>query len=478
MNLLKRLIVKWFDRLNHSIIQPFNVLLFTFVFTVSAFGQFSLPEEKMARSASGQFFAIAPDAPSRISRSQSVFTNTDLIRLDPALLTVSAERIKQSLGRQLDMRSDWPWRGKIYLVVHPAQSSDDDITIVSKQSGGNWSYQMQLPDVVSQSRFLRAMTGVLLQENANRDNASSHAAEVPAWLTDGLSQQIKAENISQMILSPPQQIENGLPMTRTDRTKHGLDSFAKAREILRNYSALTFDQLSWPTSAQLIGDDDDVYHSSAQLFVHELLALPNGSGKLRAMLEQLPQHYNWQTAFKNVFAENFPNTLAVEKWWALQVISFVAQEPGSRWTPMVSRDKLDEILRVPVAVRAQSNALPTRAEVSLQVIIRNFEMEKQTAILQTKLRDLQLAQFRMAASLSALTDNYRIAIANYLGEGKGTTATTANKHAKPPRKSTVEEALKRLDDLDAQRRDIAAAIPPDKSFQPRIEPKFQLNAAQ
>jgi len=141
-----------------------------------------------------------------------------------------------------------------------------------------------------------------------------------------------------------------------------MDSLAGARRVLRDHAALTFEQLSWPTDAQLAGDDGGVYRASAQLFVNELQALKNGPAHLRAMLETLPKFYNWQMAFQAAFRENFPRSLDVEKWWAVQVVSFVARDPGPAWTPAVSRDKLDEILSVPVKMRTASNALPAHAE--------------------------------------------------------------------------------------------------------------------
>src|SRR5208283_1210869 len=97
----------------------------------------------------------------------------------------------------------------------------------------------------------------------------------------------------------------------------------------------------------------------AQLFVADLLELKDGPAHLRAMLKTLPDVYNWQTAFHSAFRENFPRPLDVEKWWALQVVNFVARQTGPAWTTAVSRDKLDEILRVPVEMRLASNALPT-----------------------------------------------------------------------------------------------------------------------
>jgi hypothetical protein len=150
----------------------------------------------------------------------------------------------------------------------------------------------------------------------------------------------------------------------------------------------------------------------------------------------------------------------LEKWWALQVVSFVARDPGSRWTPAVSREKLDEILSVPVEMRTASNALPTRATISLQAVIRNFDSARQTAVLQTKLRDFELAQLRMAPQLAVLTAEYRLALADYLGQSKRA-APPWNKHEAVPSRTSAQETLKRLDALDAKRRTIEEAIKPD-----------------
>ena len=134
--------------------------------------------------------------------------------------------------------------------------------------------------------------------------------------------------------------------------------------------------------------------------------------------------------------------------------------PGPRWTPAVSREKLDEILSVPVEVWTASNTLPARTEVSLQAVIRNFEPSRQTAILQTKLRDLELAQLRMAAPLAALTDEYRRAVAGYLGQNREIRQPAWSKHP-VPQKTGARATLKKLDALDAQRQTIESSIKPD-----------------
>jgi hypothetical protein len=146
----------------------------------------------------------------------------------------------------------------------------------------------------------------------------------------------------------------------------------------------------------------------------------------------------------------------VEKWWALRVVAFAAHTPGPQWTPAASRDRLDALLVVPVEVRAAPDALPERGEISLQQAIRNFDAAERTAILRTKLRDLELAQLRLTPQLAAVAAEYRIAIANYLGEHK----TKSTIHRAPPRtvKANPEALLKKLDALDGRRREVEALL--------------------
>ena len=452
------------QRFNDSIFRRLPVFCVV-IFSMAARAQVPPPDTTSAHSISGQF--IVTGAPSsvagaRLAAKPEIATNADLVRLEPALLAVSAERIKASLWRELDLNPNSPWRGNISLALRPAQSTNEDVTIVSERFANGWNYQVRLPDVLPRTRFARAMTGVLLLEFANR-NARAHDAEIPAWLIDGLSRQLFADDWRKIILSSPDKLVNGLPVSRTVTTERGLDPLAGARQILRNYPALTFEQLSWPTGEQLSGADDNVYRASAQLFVNDLLGLKNGRAHLRAMLETLPDCYNWQTAFQSAFRENFPRPLDVEKWWALQVVGFAARDPGPMWTPAASRDRLDEILSVPVEMRMASNSLPTHANISLQAVIRNWDPPQRDALLQTKLRDLELAQMRMAAPLAVLTDGYRRALADYLGSGSRAASVLQFGRHPPasPSKPTVNDTLKKLGALDARRRAVELAIKPD-----------------
>jgi len=422
--------------------------------------QLSLPNLNTARSVSGQFIVTA-DRTAPLTAPLPIATNADFVRLDPALLAVSAERIKQALWRELGINLATPWRGKIFLALHPAQSLDEDITIISEHFADGWDYRVALPDVLSRTRFLRAMTSAVLLELANR-GAGVRSAEMPAWLTDGLSQQLLATGSVEIVLSSPIKTVNGLLESRIVATQRGIDPLAGARRVLRDHPALTFEQLSWPTGAQVSGDDDGVYRASAQLFVNELLKLKRGPAHLRAMLQMLPRYYNWQTAFQDAFRADFARPLDVEKWWALQVVNFMAHSPGPTWTPAVSREKLDQILSVAVDFRTASNALPAHAEVSLQAVVRNFDSARQTAIFQTKLRDLELAQFRLVRPLAVLAAGYCAAIADYLGEGhKARSSFHFGRQSTTPSKASARDTLQKLDALDARRRTIESAIKPD-----------------
>ena len=246
-------------RVRDSTLQHFNVLPFcrTLVlgvplFALVAHGQPFLQDKTMARSISGQFIVHGSSQFSILAVSPEIATDTNFVRLEPALLAVSAERIKDLLWHRLEIKLNTPWRGQIYLVIHPAQSLDESVTIVSRQTINGWDYRVELPDVLSRTRFTRALTGGLLLELANRD-ARSRSAEIPAWLTDGFAQQLLAAGSPEFILSSPATIVNGMPEARINATQRGLDSLAAAQAVLKKNPPLTFEQLSWPDAAQLDG---------------------------------------------------------------------------------------------------------------------------------------------------------------------------------------------------------------------------------
>ena len=457
------------------------VFLGLFISLAAAHGQGSLPGQNFIHSVSGQFVVSSVSGGLPVFRNPAITANTNLVRLEPALLAVAAERFKVSLWQQLGLKSDSTWLGKIYFVLHPARSPDEAVTITSNPFLDRWNYRVEFPDATLNTRYARALSAVLLLEIANRTvKPGGHSAEIPAWLVDGFARQVLAADREQVIVVPPAQRKDGLPAGRFDQTKRDFDALATARRVLQNAPVLTFDQLSWPTEAQMNGADGGTYFASVQLFLHDLLALNNGPEKVRAWLAELPDHLNWQTSFFDAFRDDFKRPLDVEKWWALRVVNFAARDPGPRWTAATSRDRLESLLSVPVDYRNDASALPTHAEISLQAVLKNLPPDQRDAVARIKLRDLALVELRLAPPFGELADGYRAALADFLGEQKKSApvavtdthgpalnpkvgigapivspAGPAADHAAPA-KASLGETLKKLDALDRRRREANA----------------------
>jgi hypothetical protein len=404
-------------------------------------------------SVSGQFTVTAAPQYSPLLHRGDLAADTNYVRLEPALLAVSAERFKLALRTQLGFKPADNWAGKIFLVLHPAQTAADPVNIAITRLPDGWSYRVELPDVVLRPRFARALAATLLLEIANRGNLNENSAELPPWLADGLAQQILGGETTKLILSAPGK-KNELDVTeaRFEKNSRGLDPLAGARATLQNFPVLAFDQLCWPADEQLNGADGGAYFASAQLFTADLLALPGGPEKMRRLLAGLPAHLNWQTAFYDVFRENFRRALDVEKWWSLRVVRFASRDPGPRWTAAASRERLAELLAVPVEFRNAPDALPEFTQVSLQTAVQNFSAAQRQSVLGFKLRDFELAQFRMAPPFAALVDGYRTALADFLAIKS---ASAGGKNSAPARRgASLTATVKKLDALDARRRAI------------------------
>ncbi len=401
-------------------------------------------------SASGQFVvSVAPDPQPFLTRPDPG-TNAEILRLEPSLLAVSAERFKAALWSQLGLPASGPWSGRIFLVVRPARSLEEPVRLVAQPFLQRWIYRVELPDVITRPRCARALGAVLLLELANRAApVNGPSANPPAWLVEGFAGQVRAAAETRVLLGAPKKLVNGIPQTRLAENRRGLDPLAGVRTRLQTAAALTFEQLSWPTGAQLNGDDGGVYAASAQLFVHDLLLLDHGPSKVRALLVALPAHANWQSAFFEAFRGDFRSPLDVEKWWSLRVVAFAMLAPGPQWSPAASRDQLETALVVPVNIRSASNALPVYAEISLQAVLQDFDPARQSEILQTRLRDLELIQFRLSPPLAEISAGYRQALADFLDERK------RNSRRPAPSPKTL---VKQLDALDARRRAVEACI--------------------
>src|SRR5437660_3443156 len=150
-------------------------------------------------SSTGQFIVRGPSISPVGTNSQGA--EAGLIELSPDILAISGERIKQALLRELTLGD--LWRGRISLEISPVLSTNQAPIIVAKPFTDGWQYQMELPRWIETPKLLRGLVQVLLLEIANR-NAGLRSAEVPLWLSEGMSQHLIRSSEVDLILSQPQ----------------------------------------------------------------------------------------------------------------------------------------------------------------------------------------------------------------------------------------------------------------------------------
>jgi len=398
-----------------------------------------------ARSRSGQFLIQSMPALAPSREVAELESKTNFVRLDPTLLPVSSERIKQLVWHELSAVNNWS--GKIFLKLYPVSSAEDPITISSEQFRDGWQYGVELPSVVERWRYTRALVGVLLLEFANR-NAVTHTAELPTWLVEGLSEQLLATSENEIILSPPRESGAAIKLSSLVVSTRRANPLERAHRDLSSGLPLTFDQLSWPSGELLSGRQGRQYRSSAQLFVHELLALPEGRACLREMLTLLPQYYNWQFAFLRAFRAYFARPLDVEKWWSLHLAHFTGRELAQTWSTEESWNKLNDIIRSPVEVRLQTNDLPLRIQAPLQTILREWDSARQVQALDTKLHELQAVRLRLDPEFVPLADEYCRTIEAYLQNRDPASSTPSSR--KKAAQRVPDETIQHLDSLDSR----------------------------
>jgi len=414
----------------------------------SLVAQSPLPQLKAMRSVSGQFNIYDRRVASSL-RPPEKTTKQPLLNLEPPFLVVSCERIKQAVYEELEATRDWS--GSIHVSIRPVQGSQDTAQINAERLGTKWHYRVELPERMARDQFTRTMVQVLLLELANR-SAGERSAEIPLWLSEGLTQQLLASREAELILPPPTLSVGAMLVTPTQLQKHDPDSLITARRVLRDQPVLTLAELSWPEPETFSANQALVFQCSVQLFTAELLKLKHGRESLRRFIAGLPEFYNWQTAFLRGYQDHFPNQLALEKWWALQSAYFVGRDHQQLWTLEESAEKLAALLQTAVAIRVKPGELPVRSDVSLQVVIREWDTPRQLTTLQTKLTELAQARRRVAPPFMTLVNDYATVLDDYLIKRKRSSATFTSFFTLPPSiQKVAAEATQRLDTLDARR---------------------------
>ena len=422
--------------------------------------QFSGPDRVVARSLSGQFIILARAGAALGNLAPEWSTNRECLQVDPMVLPSSCERIKAFVWESLGLNG--PWSGQVYVALHPAASPDETVRVVSQRFETGWQYRVDLPDVVQRTRLARALVELALLEVANR-NAGARSAEIPTWLSEGMTRQLLLTREAEVMLQPPARGRNGVNLSSTLLDRVRSNPLTAAHLEFLNRAPLTFEQLSWPGPGQLQGAAGEVYADSAQLFVDALLGLRQGRACLRTMVQSLPLRYNWQFAFLQAYKAYFQRPLDVEKWWALEVVQFTGHSLGQTWPEAESWTKLDQAVRSAVEIRTGTNQLPLSSEIPLQSIIQNWQGRAQTQALQAKVQELRWLVPRLARQDALLAEDYCKVLESYLASRQRGGFLPFRKNA--AQRQATQEALRELGMLDTRRLVLAPKAAPAAPLQ-------------
>jgi len=369
------------------------------------------------RSRSGQFIVTGiPAAPRFLSYT---FTNSaEWVRLDPAALAVTCERIKEALLAELEMADQW--QSPIQIRMFPVRDDNEPVQFTSICYRDGWGYELEMPDWIMRTRLVTAVSQAVLTEVANR-KARGRSAELPRWLVQGTTACLMANNRDALILEPTM---------RTVKRHAYQEAVAPIRDALRTHSALTLDQLSWPKD-----EPDPIFTHCAHLFTHELLHLRGGRRCMAEMVARMAENYNWQTTFLTAFSPHFHALIDVDKWWALMVAHITGRDPMSLLPLDQSLMHLEQTLLTPMQVRGTNTALPGTAEVKLQTIVAEWDDKRQAPLLAQKISQLQALRLRSPPEALAVIDGYMLALQNRL-----------------KRRASKQETVRRLNDLDMRMR--------------------------
>jgi hypothetical protein len=404
-----------------------------------------------AWSVSGQFLVIAPPPSGKVQTKVTVTTNADWIRIEPTLVAISAERVKQAVWRELGVTG--LWRQKVTIALRPALTDDELVTIISVRAPDGWSYRVEMADQLSRERYLRALVQVVLLELANR-SIPERGAEIPTWFSEGLVFEFLSNSSTELILTTPGATANGVAINVVATDTRRFSPLEKAHKILVGTVPLTFEELSWPASGLSEDAEGARFRASSQLLIRELLQLPTGQACMRNFVTSLPSFLNWQIAFLQSFKPYFNTTLDIEKWWTLQASAFAGRDLIHTWTYEESWNRLAAALREPVDVFANTNDLPTHSEVTLQTIIHDWAVGRQREALPGKVSELDALRMRIAPELAPLAAEYSKVLRSYLNEPAFAPQSKMTSAAVTPNKQARQQTIQVLDALDLKLRNM------------------------
>jgi hypothetical protein len=277
------------------------------------------------------------------SRQFAAYAENPLL---PSALCVYAERVKHEWLRRMDL--DDNWRDPILLVVRtrvPAQTNAPAISMAVFQTDAHLKYQIRclMPPLLDETELLATMVEALSLEWANRVQPTVRGElyvppVMPLWLVEGLATSIQGRFDSLLSIAR-RSVAAGRPQ--------------QAAEVL-GVKVLPAD-----------GADRELFQANAWMFTESLLALPDGSQKLRSFLSELGAQKVVSNAFWKVYHQDFSSNEALEKWWSLEQARRTSVTVAQDLSAEETVRQLDAILVTKLEPTTQHKETPNETEATI-----------------------------------------------------------------------------------------------------------------
>ncbi len=395
--------------------------------------------------------------------STAIAAPDNLIYVDPALLSLVCERVREALQQELGWSARW--RDPVFINIHQTIGKKQQPYVEAIPSGGKgWRYRIEMPDQVTRREFIEPLIEALLLEYANHA-AHDESVQLPPWLLDGITEDLMQGPLAGLTLhvNTMNAGQSGTftplkPYSYTVRERTNENALPFLRAKVQAHGPLTVDQLNWPEYDMNDRAADEAYRTSAHLFVRELLRLRGGADALSASLALLPESLNWQTAFLRAFDAHFTRMLDVEKWWSLVIVQAKSRETSVQWSARESQARLEDVLYTPMQVRLTRDELPHVTPVELQTLISEWAFREQEPILRNKVNQLSALRVRVPQEFVAITDDYRIAIERYLTIRSSKKMVDRDPSSRQVR-ALVTDVITSLSALDKRRSQLKMPVP-------------------
>jgi hypothetical protein len=416
-----------------------------------------LPEYVTAVSHSGQFIVYGPRSTFHgvLSPRQSGNPPVDLT---PQTLAPSCEKVKGEILDALGQRDLWRMgggdTGKILIAIDSSVRTNAPLTVAVTPFEEGWRFRIALPTEVTEERLLRVLVQAIVMELASR-HGNERIGEPPLWLVEGLTQTILASVPAGVILQP---------QTRSVAEMRIGDQLAGVREQFQRQPPLEFHEVSLPDLTRMDVRDWELYGACAHLLVRELSRLPNGRERMVRWIDNLQQHWNWQSGFLQAFQDEFRSLLDVEKWWALTVANFTGRNRVQAWSPEFALRKLAEALR-PVGIMPGASQVE---HLSLEQVIADWDFARQLPVLRRFIQQMHAIRINAPPEIRSLVLQFGDAVEEYIDARAraGYAPILRGRPLSSPRLIT-RNAVARLRELEGERVRIATEL--EQSVSPNIE---------